>query len=103
MTKKVDVVIVSYSVNDACVETTRKCIESLLLSESDAENIFNIIELIEFDKRIYRFFNLEINKKYEQIESYCKKIYNDSEINFFNLAQEYIRKSFKEDQQNFQS
>jgi DNA ligase (NAD+) len=96
-----DIELLGSPLNDIDIEDNKK--KSHIKPMFSLQNIFNIIELIEFDKRIYRFFNLEINKKYEQIESYCKKIYNDSEINFFNLAQEYIRKSFKEDQQNFQS
>lgn len=64
MTKKVDVVIVSYSVNHACVETTRKCIESLLLSEFDAENIFNIIVVESNPEKKWEYLSSSV-KTYE--------------------------------------
>ena len=41
--KLIDIVIVSYAKNQYCESLTRDCINSLLLSEPNAENIFNII------------------------------------------------------------
>ena len=40
---KLDVVIISYAKNKTCEETTIECIKSLLSSEENSENIFNII------------------------------------------------------------
>ncbi len=40
---KIDVVIVSYAKNTICKEYTVGCIKSLLLSEDNSENLFNII------------------------------------------------------------
>ena len=40
--KLIDIVIVSYAKNKYCESLTRDCINSLLLSEPNAENIFNI-------------------------------------------------------------
>lgn len=41
--KLIDIVIVSYAKNEYCESLTRDCINSLLLSEPNAESIFNII------------------------------------------------------------
>ena len=41
--KLIDIVIVSYAKNDACKNATQKCIESLLASEKNSEEIFNVI------------------------------------------------------------
>lgn len=40
---KIDIVIISYAKNDECYELTQKCLDSLISSEEDANNIFNII------------------------------------------------------------
>ena len=41
--KKIDIVIISYSKDDYCKGLTTDCINSLLISEPNAEDLFNII------------------------------------------------------------
>lgn len=40
---KADVVIISYSKDESCRKTTEECLRSLLLSEKEAETLFNVI------------------------------------------------------------